>query len=75
VAKQHGDREELRKVSCWTTSSGADQSVEVVADVKLVEEEIDQPPRPGEVMRRIDQGVQDLRAHTPLPPIRVKVKW
>jgi hypothetical protein len=75
VAKQHGDREELRKVGCWTTRSGADQSVEVVADVKLVEEQIDQPSRPAEVMRLVDEGAQDLRARTALPLAWVKVRW
>ena len=65
------DGEQLR-IARWTKSRNrSDQAIEVIADVQLLEEEANKPPRPRQVMGLFDERREELRTYTrpPIAPI------
>ena len=58
MSEDQGKGHQLRVIDlCWR--DGADQIVELVADVQFLEQDIDQLARPGQVTRAVDEVVED----------------
>jgi hypothetical protein len=55
VTYDQRDCEELRIARWGQAGSRPDQAIEVIADVQLLEEEADEPSRPLQVTRLVDE--------------------
>jgi hypothetical protein len=55
VTDDQRDGEKLREARWRNSRNRSDQTIEVIADMQLLEEEADQPPRPQQVMSLFDE--------------------
>jgi hypothetical protein len=67
VAQQQRDGDQPWVLADGHTGDGADESIEFVSDVELVEEGVDEPTRPREIVSALHHLLKDSEAVTLSP--------
>jgi len=67
VAQEQRDRDQPWELAGGRTGDGTNESIEFVSDVKFVEDNVDEPPRPPEVVSAVRHLPKDSEAMTLSP--------
>ena len=67
MAQEQGDGDQPWELAGGHTGDGADESIELVSDVEFVEEGVDEPTRPREIVCVLRHLLKDSEAVTLSP--------